>query len=335
MWIDQLEKIAPVRSSGESRLFVVEPRSEEEFRNVVNLIRSNGLKAHVIGTGENGIGEPVTADVYISTRRYVGISESSDSDLYVKVKSGTVFLDLLKNLERNGMWIPFWHEGTVGGFASINRPFHYSLFHGYPRDWLLGARIVTGLGEVINSGSRTPKFSSGYKIWKAMSGALGKLGIYLEHIIRVIPKPEEIFVAEIASEKVNDAIMKGASGITVFMVEKELWTAWFMGHSRFIRKVSEEYRQAEIPQCEGERITSVINSRGEEAESVRRLKAKCIVSFYGTGYSRVYNGDEVSELRKQGFKVIGEKGCRAECIPQPSQSFLLLKRALDPEGIFL
>ncbi|WP_252897032.1 FAD-binding protein [Metallosphaera hakonensis] len=96
MWIDQLEKIAPVRSSGESRLFVVEPRSEEEFRNVVNLIRSNGLKAHVIGTGENGIGEPVTADVYISTRRYVGISESSDSDLYVKVKSGTVFLDLLK-----------------------------------------------------------------------------------------------------------------------------------------------------------------------------------------------------------------------------------------------
>ncbi len=336
MWVDDLEKIAPIKIMEDSRVSViVEPATAEEFRDVVNLVRGRGLKAHVVGTRQSHVGEKVSADVYLSTLRYAGVLESSIGDLYATVRSGTPFRELLEVLRREGLWIPFVHEGSVGGFASLNLPFHFSLFHGYPRDWLLGARVLTGLGEVIKTGSKTPKFSSGYKIWKAMSGALGRLGVYLDVIVRVIPLPEEIFPGEIKPEQINDAILRGAVGVTVYKKENEQMIAWFLGHSNYVRRVTKDYRQAEVPECSGERVYSIISTRGLERESVKEVKAECIVSYYGSGYSRVYNGEDMGKLRARGLKVLGEKGCEEECLPKPTQSFLRLKSALDPEGIFV
>ncbi|MCG3109808.1 hypothetical protein L3N51_02104 [Metallosphaera sp. J1] len=335
MWVDDLEKIAPLRIGEDSRVVIVEPGTEEEFRDVVNLVRERGLKAHVMGTGRNHVGERVSADVYISTHRYTGVLESSIGDLYATVRSGTPFSELLEVLRREGLWIPFFHQGSVGGFASLNIPFHFSLFHGYPRDWLLGAKVLTGLGEVIRTGSRTPKFSSGYKVWKAMSGALGRLGLYLDVIIRAIPLPEEIFPAEIKLAQINDAILRGAVGVTIYRSESERVIAWFMGHSGYVRKVTSDYRSADVPECSGERIYSVVSTRGLERESVSDVRAECVISFYGSGYSRLYNPEDVDKIRAVGLKIIGEKGCQAECLPQPPQSFLVLKSALDPQGVFI
>lgn len=48
----------------------------------------------------------------------------------------------------------------------------------------------------------------------------------------------------------------------------------------------------------GERVYSIISTRGLERESVKEVKAECIVSYYGSGYSRVYNGEDMDKLRK-------------------------------------
>ncbi|AEB95640.1 FAD-binding oxidoreductase [Metallosphaera cuprina] len=336
MWIDELEKVTKVRQIKEkSGSVLVQPESELEFKEVIKLANQRQIKVHVIGTGENHIGEPVNADLLVSTRGLVGILESSQSDLYVRVKAGTPFRDLVRALDKSGLWIPFYHTGTVGGFSSLNFPFHYSLFYGYPRDWLIGAKSVTGLGEIIRTGDRTPKFSSGYKIWKAMSGALGKLGAYLEITLKVIPKPEETFPAQIKVSEIWKAISKGAIGITIYRKGEERAIAWFSGHSSYVRKVVQEYRQADIPKCSGSTIYSIITVRGLELENTQNINAECIVSFFGSGYSRIYNGEDLLALREKGYNVIGEKGCYRDCLPKQSETFKILKSALDPNDILI
>ncbi|QKR00345.1 FAD-binding oxidoreductase [Metallosphaera tengchongensis] len=338
MWIDELEKITKVRvlNREDSRpRALVEPSSEEEVSEVIHLLSSEGLKGHFIGTGTHHIGERVEADVYLSMSFFTGLREASMADLYVKVGAGTLFKDLNAALRREQMWLPFAYHGSVGGFASLNIPDHFSLFYGYPRDWLLGARIVTGKGEVINTGSKNPKFSSGYKIWKAMSGSLGKLGGYLEITLKTVPLPEEVVPVEVKYEQVADVISRGAHGITLLKADRETIVAWFAGHSSYVRRSIENFRVAEVEECSGDRVNSVLTARGKEIEVARRLKGECIVSYYGTGYSRVFNGEELEELRSKGYTAYGEKGCTKDCLPSLGQAFHLLKSALDPEGVLV
>lgn len=317
---------------------VYEPYSYEEIVELVRKANIEKAKIHPIGTGSHHIGRKIYADMCISLLKFSNVIEVSKSDLYVTAQAGIDIKTLQDILAKNGLFLPFTYSGTLGGLASTNSPSLFSLLYPYPKDFLLGAKIVTGMGEIIKSGSRTTKFSSGYKIWKALSGALGSLGIYLELTFRLIPIPERIAYAKVDNPLNYISLrpwgilsMKENGNLQNFII--------FGGFSSLFDKISREFSLEFINglpdaflNCE--RIYGIISSRGEEIELLKQLSNG--IAYVGSGYVRSCDPRSL-ELRKNGYTVVVEKGCvseKEECFGFKYQTFNLLKTALDPNNVF-
>ncbi|BFH72697.1 FAD-binding oxidoreductase [Sulfurisphaera javensis] len=316
---------------------VYEPYSYEEIVELVKKANEEKIKVHPIGLGNNHIGKKIVADICISTSKLNKIIEISKSDLYVTAQAG-VSVDLLqKTVAEYDLFLPFIYSGTLGGLASTNKPSIFSLLYPYPKDFILGAKIITGKGEIIRSGSRTTKFSSGYKIWKVLSGSLGSLGVYTELTFRLLPKPEEIKYTEV--EDPLKYISLRPWGITSIVRDGKITNYLIFGSfSTFFDRISREFSFTfydGIPESklDCEKIFGIVTSRGEEIEVLKRFSNG--IAYVGAGYVRVCE-KKALELRNEGYNVIIEKGCEAseDCFGFKYLTFDMLKMALDPNNVF-
>jgi glycolate oxidase FAD binding subunit len=57
------------------------------------------------------------------------------------------------------------------------------------RDFVLGARIIDGRGEVLRFGGEVMKNVAGYDVSRVLAGSLGTLGLILEVSLKVLPRP--------------------------------------------------------------------------------------------------------------------------------------------------
>jgi glycolate oxidase FAD binding subunit len=60
---------------------------------------------------------------------------------------------------------------------------------GAVRDFVLGAVLMDGRGEVLHFGGQVMKNVAGYDVSRVMAGALGTLGLLLEVSVKVLPRP--------------------------------------------------------------------------------------------------------------------------------------------------
>jgi len=318
-WIDEVGKISETREGSSSNVITrinVFPSSYEEVSEIIKFAIKNNLKIYPFGKNSNHIGPNVNADIGLSTEKLNRIIDISEEDLYVTAQAGVDFQYLSNVLKSHGLQIPFLYSGTTGGFASTNLP-SILTWYGYPKDWLLGAKIATGLGEIIKSGSKTTKFSSGYKIWKALSGALGWLGIYLEINIRLIPYQnfhfEEIknYEEYFKRRPLGIISVKEGNNIKIYAV------------------IRGEGKIFEIPK---KYDASIVTVRGKEIDVLKEIEGDYCVAYYGNGLIRC-NGIDVEGLRSQ-FVVIKERNCASNCFGYNYEAISMLKNSLDPNGIF-
>jgi FAD/FMN-containing dehydrogenase len=314
----------------------VYPVSYEEVVEVIKSAERKGEKIHVMGSGKHHLRTDFYADICISLVKINKILEISESDLYVTAQSGVLVNELQKELNKRGVILPFYYDGTLGGLTSVNPPSHFTLWYPYPRDYLLGARVVTGKGELIKSGGKTPKFSSGYKIWKALSGALGSLGVYVELTFRLLPKPDRIITVD---GDINTFLQERPWGIiSIKKGNGELKNLIILaGFEEYIKKFEEKYKVSDLlpdVNLECERVYGIITTRGNEIEVLNMFNNG--IAFYGAGYVRVCD-NKALDLRKQGYIVIIEKNCKKgeECLGYSSITFKLLKDSLDPNNLFI
>jgi len=146
----------------------------------------------------------------ISTTEHQGIVEYDPRELVITVRSGTTLKQVQQVLAEQGQMLgfeppTFGGSATIGGtiacgFSGPRRP-----FAGSARDFVLGCKILTGKGEVIEFGGRVIKNVAGYDVSRLMVGALGTLGLLMEVSIKVVPMPEsEITIVMPAN--VNEAL---------------------------------------------------------------------------------------------------------------------------------
>ncbi|MEM1627104.1 MAG: FAD-binding oxidoreductase [Sulfolobaceae archaeon] len=316
---------------------ILEPNSYDEIIEVVKESIASKKKVIAIGTGRHVIGN-IKPDIIITMRRLNKILEVSQSDLYVISQTGISIKELNEELKRSGLWLPFDYNGTIGGLTATNLPLWYT----YPRELLLGAKFINGEGKVIRSGGKTTKFSSGYKIWKILAGSLGRLGIILEVIYRVLPLPEITILASFDPEEWRKVFeYSPLSVMVIYKDNREIGIAKFAGLKRVIDKIPLKETNFDLD-LDGENIVSVISPLGLEVNDARALrkfmKVECSVSLIGKGYTRAYVKDlnGIEEARSSGLNVIVEKGkdFSVENFVPISNTFKLLKRALDPYNVF-
>ena len=121
-----------------------------------------------------------------------GISAYEPTELVVTVRAGTPLAELEAALAEKSQCLPFepprFGDGsTVGGMvaAGVAGPARAAV--GGVRDYLLGATIINGRGEVLSFGGQVMKNVAGYDVSRAMAGSMGQLGVIAEVSLKVLP----------------------------------------------------------------------------------------------------------------------------------------------------
>jgi glycolate oxidase FAD binding subunit len=128
----------------------------------------------------------------LSTTELAGISSYEPTELVVTARCGTPLAELEAALAEKGQCLPFEPPhfcagGTVGGMvaAGLSGPSRAAV--GAVRDYVLGATLLNGQGEVLSFGGQVIKNVAGYDVSRLLAGSLGTLGVILEVSIKVLP----------------------------------------------------------------------------------------------------------------------------------------------------
>lgn len=123
-----------------------------------------------------------------------GIVRYEPTELVITAQAGTPLADIEAALAERGQMLGFEppHYGlgaTLGGTIACGLSGPARPFRGAARDFVLGAKIVNGKGEVLSFGGEVMKNVAGYDVSRLMCGAYGTLGVLLEISLKVLPRP--------------------------------------------------------------------------------------------------------------------------------------------------
>jgi glycolate oxidase FAD binding subunit len=159
-------------------------RSAAQARTPLEM-RGSGSKAFY---GRLVHGEP------LSVQQHCGIIDYDPQELVLTARSGTPLKEIEAALAASDQHLPFEppHFGagaTLGGTLACALAGPARAAVGPVRDFVLGVRILSGEGEVLQFGGRVMKNVAGYDVTRLMVGALGTLGILLDASLKVLPRP--------------------------------------------------------------------------------------------------------------------------------------------------
>jgi glycolate oxidase len=215
-------------ASPQRPLAVVWPATTADVARVVDLAAGAGvpITARGSGTGLSGACLPVDGGIVVSFERMNEIIEI-DLDNHVAVVQPGVTLEQLDQATRpHGLVYPVFpgeNSASLGGNVATNAGGMRAVKYGVTRHQVLGLEAVLGTGEVIRSGGKFVKATTGYDITQLIVGSEGTLALVTEATLRLYPRPA--FAATVLApfatlDDVTSAVPKiVASGIGPLLVE--------------------------------------------------------------------------------------------------------------------
>ena len=140
----------------------------------------------------------------LDTRDLRGIVSYEPTELVVTVGCGTPLAELEALLAEQGQCLPFepphlrWSlagasgaeatPATVGGMLATGLAGPARASVGGVRDYVLGLKLINGLGQHLTFGGQVMKNVAGYDVSRLMVGARGTLGLLTEVSLKVLPR---------------------------------------------------------------------------------------------------------------------------------------------------
>jgi len=123
-----------------------------------------------------------------------GIVSYQPTELVITARAGTPLAEIEHTLAEGGQMLAFEppHFGrgaTLGGTIAAGLSGPRRPYAGAARDFVLGAKILSGAGTTLSFGGQVMKNVAGYDVSRLMAGAMGTLGVLLEVSLKVLPRP--------------------------------------------------------------------------------------------------------------------------------------------------
>ena len=121
-----------------------------------------------------------------------GISSYEPTELVISARAGTTLAEVEAVLAERGQCLPFepprfTPSTTVGGMVAAGLAGPARAARGGVRDYVLGASLLNGRGEVLSFGGQVMKNVAGYDVSRLLAGSMGVLGVILEVSLKVLP----------------------------------------------------------------------------------------------------------------------------------------------------
>ena len=184
---------------------------------------TGGGRVRIRGGGtKSSWGRPVEPPaVDLSTERLDRVVEHNEGDLTAVFEAGVPLARAQEVLADAGQMValdpPFGLPGegdraTIGGVVATGDSGPLRHRYGAPRDLILGITVALSDGTVARAGGKVIKNVAGYDLAKLFTGSFGTLGLIVEVVMRLHPRPPETMTAVGVSDD-PDAIGEAALAV--------------------------------------------------------------------------------------------------------------------------
>jgi D-lactate dehydrogenase (cytochrome) len=189
---------------------VVFPATAAEVAEVVRMCARYRVPVIAFGAGTSVEGHimAIEGGVTIDLSRMSKVIAVNGEDLTATVEAGVTRKQLNAAIENTGLFFPVdpGADATLGGMAATCASGSNAVRYGTMRENVLGLKVVTADGEVIQTASRAKKSSAGYDLTRIFVGSEGTLGIITEVTVRLYPRPEALLAAVCPFPDVEGAV---------------------------------------------------------------------------------------------------------------------------------
>lgn len=186
--VDETLKAEPVRPAA-----VVTPEQSAQVSEVVRVAGELGVPvtARGAGTGLSGACIPLPGGIVVSFERMAALVEIDDAAHVAVVQPGLTLADLDAATAQHGLVYPVFpgtNAASLGGNVATNAGGMRAVKYGVTRHHVLGLEAVIGTGEVIRTGGRYVKNTTGYDLTQLIIGSEGTLGLVTEATLKLHPR---------------------------------------------------------------------------------------------------------------------------------------------------
>ena len=166
----------------------------DQFRDRIRSAAAARTALRIRGGGtKDWYGGVLKGDI-LDVREYAGVVAYEPTELVITVRAGTPLSQVQSMLAEQGQMLAFeppsfGAAATIGGIVASGLSGPARANAGAVRDFVLGATIMDGRGEVLRFGGQVMKNVAGYDVSRLMAGSMGTLGLLLEVSIKVLPVP--------------------------------------------------------------------------------------------------------------------------------------------------
>ncbi|GAA6209964.1 FAD-linked oxidase C-terminal domain-containing protein [Cognatishimia sp. WU-CL00825] len=309
-------------------LAVVLPQTTEQVAAVLRLCNEQGVPVVPRGAGTSlaGGAMPTSDAIILGVARMNDVLEIDYDDRIIRVQTGRTNLSVTGAVEENGFFYAPDPSSqlacAIAGNIAMNSGGAHCLKYGVTTNNLLGVKMVTMTGEIIDIGGAHMD-AAGLDLLGLICGSEGQLGVVTEATLRILPKPEgarPILIGfddnQTAGTCVSDIIKAGILPVAIEFMDRPCIRA------------TEAFSGAGYPDCEALLIVEV---EGSDDEIDMQLK---LISEIAQQHNPVELRQSASEAesakiwlgRKSAFGAMGQINdymCLDGTIPVSQLPFVL------------
>jgi glycolate dehydrogenase FAD-linked subunit len=174
---------------------VVRPGTAAEVARVLAVANELNIPvtARGSGTGLSGACVPQANGIVMSFTRMAEILEIDTENHVAVVQPGVTLEQLDAATAEHGLVYPVFpgeYSASLGGNVATNAGGMRAVKYGVTRHQVLGVEAALATGELVRSGGKFVKSTSGYDLTQIIIGSEGTLAIVTEAILRLYPRLE-------------------------------------------------------------------------------------------------------------------------------------------------
>ncbi len=252
-------------------LAVVLPASTEETAAVLKACHEMEVPVVPRGSGTSLAGGalPTEDSVILGVAKLTQVLETDYENRFITVQAGRTNLSVTGAVETNGFFYAPDPSSqlacAIAGNIAMNSGGAHCLKYGVTTNNLLGVKMVTMAGEIIEIGGAHLD-AAGYDLLGLICGSEGQLGVVTEATLRILAKPEgarPVLIGfdsnEVAGACVSDIIRVGVLPVAIEFMDRP------------VIRAAEKFTHAGYPDVEALLIIEVEGSEAEIAEQLGKI----------------------------------------------------------------
>lgn len=193
---------------------VVKPKDTEAISRLMILANRHRIPVTPRGGGTGLVGGavPIFGGILLSLEQMNRIIEIDTHNFVAVAEAGVTLSELYKATEEHGLYYPVYPgetTATIGGTVATNAGGMRAVKYGVTRHFVLGLTAVLPSGQIIHTGGKFVKYTTGYDLTQLLVGSEGTLAVITEIILRLKTPPaktEVLFIPFLSIEGAIDTV---------------------------------------------------------------------------------------------------------------------------------